>query len=216
MSTSPVVVIIPVKPPSVGKSRLGMSNTRRTALATGFALDTIAAVLATPAVAHALVVTDDFRFASTARDLGSAVIPDGVAGDLNASLVQAALEAARRWPAHRVAALCADVPALTPDDLDAALAAAEGSATAFVRDTAGTGTSLYVATRVDDFEPQFGNQSAELHLRGGAHELMGGLPPCARTSTTPVTSARRWRWASAATPRRRCSRTEHTTNGAHP
>lgn len=86
------------------------------------------------------------------------------------------MEAARRWPAHRVAALCADVPALTPDDLDAALAAAEGSATAFVRDTAGTGTSLYVATRVDDFEPQFGNQSAELHLRGGAHELMGGLP----------------------------------------
>lgn len=176
VSASPVVVIVPVKPPSVGKSRLGLSASRRTALATAFALDTLTAAAATPSVAQVLVVTDDYRFAARVRELGCAVMPDGVSGDLNASLVQAAREAARRWPGHRIAALCADVPALTADDLGAALAEAEGHGASFVRDAHGTGTSLYVVAQVATFDPRFGVASAVAHLESGATELTGALP----------------------------------------
>ena len=44
-------VILPVKPPSRGKSRLvGIDDDRRAALARAFALDTAEACLATPSV----------------------------------------------------------------------------------------------------------------------------------------------------------------------
>lgn len=179
MRPSSVVVIVPVKPPAIGKSRLVLADERRVALATAFALDTVTAARATPGVVSVLVVTDDFRFAAVAREAGCAVIPDGVSGDLNASLIQAAREAARRWPGHRLAALCADVPALRPDDLRTALTEAEGATTAFVRDVAGTGTTLYAAAEVDAFRPRFGPGSARAHVDDGAIEV-GATSPSLR------------------------------------
>ncbi|MFT4265452.1 MAG: 2-phospho-L-lactate guanylyltransferase, partial [Nocardioides sp.] len=96
------VVILPVKPPARGKSRLvGVSETVRRRLAESFALDTAAACLATPVVGAVLAVTDDADFSRELIALGCAAIPDGVSDDLNGSLVQAAREAARRWPALR-------------------------------------------------------------------------------------------------------------------
>lgn len=169
------VVLIPVKPPQVGKSRLGdLPDQQRVALATAFALDAIAAVRSASRVAAVLVVTDDFRFAALAREAGCTVIPDGVSGDLNASLTQAALEADRLWPGSAIAALCADLPSLQGSDLDAALTAAPAG-TAFVRDAGGTGTVLYHASRADDFAPRFGLDSAQRHLDGGAEEIVGTL-----------------------------------------
>lgn len=169
------VVLIPVKPPQVGKSRLGdLPDQQRVALATAFALDAIAAARSADHVAAVLVVTDDFTFAARAREAGCAVMPDGVSGNLNASLAQAALEAERRWPGSPVAALCADLPSLQGSDLDAALAAAP-LGTGFVRDAAGTGTVLYLASRAAEFDPRFGVDSAQRHLDGGAQEIEGAL-----------------------------------------
>lgn len=170
------VVIIPVKPPAVGKSRLAMSDDRRSALATSFALDTIDAAVAADQVIGVLVVTDDHRFALRAQSRGCDVIPDGVSGDLNASLVQAAHEAQRRWPGTRIAVLCADVPALTPAELDEALLGMSPGSTAFVRDADGSGTTLYAAPDVAAFEPAFGRGSAQAHLDSGAAEVLGALP----------------------------------------
>ncbi len=175
VSMSRVVVIIPVKPPAVGKSRLDLAAPRRIALATAFARDTLEAALRAETVEQVLVVTDDFRFAALAQESGCAVIPDGVTGDLNASLVQAAHEAARRWPGLRIAALCADVPALQAEDLDTALTEANDHRSSFVRDAHGTGTSLYVAAEVELFAPRFGVGSAAAHRDGGASELGGDL-----------------------------------------
>ena len=132
MSTSPdaavrFAVLVPVKPPALGKSRLaGLPDEQRTALATAFARDTVAAALAASRVAEVMVVTDDAAFAALAAADGCATLPDGVTGDLNASLVQAALEAGRRWPSYAVAAVCADLPALRAEDLDTALADGAG------------------------------------------------------------------------------------------
>jgi len=171
----PFVVLVPVKPPARGKSRLaGLPDDLRAALATAFARDTIAAAQAAEAVAEVMVVTDDHTFAAAVRETGCAVLPDGVTGSLNGSLVQAAAEAQRRWPSYAVAALCADLPALVPEELTQALGAV-GTTPAFVADHAGTGTTLYAVPPGQAFEPRFGRGSAQAHREAGATALPGGL-----------------------------------------
>lgn len=168
------VVLIPVKPPGIGKTRLvGVPVEQRVALATAFAIDTVNACLATPGVAHVLVTTDDARFASSLTALGADACPDGGHG-LNQALVQAAAEGARRWPDLRPVALCADLPALRPSDLATALESAAGR-TSYVADAAGTGTTLYAAS-YDDFDPRFGVDSAAAHRAAGAEPVAGALP----------------------------------------
>lgn len=172
-------VILPVKPPNRGKSRLvGIADDLRAGLARAFALDTAEACLATPSVGAVLAVTDDVRFAAELGALGCDAIPDGVSGDLNGTLHQAAAEVVRRWPALVPVALCGDLPALRPADLESALtyAAARGpGAAAYVVDAAGSGTTLYTAT-YDAFVPAFGVDSARLHREGGGAPLPGALP----------------------------------------
>ena len=171
------VALVPIKPLTRGKSRLaGVPSGQRTALARAFALDTIEACLAAESVDGVIAVTDDFRFAAelSAEFPACVVLPDGVSGDLNASLVQAAHEAVRRWPAHAVAAVCADLPALRASELSAALDSVEG--VGFAPDAQGTGTTVYAARSITAFAPAFGPGSAEAHERGGATRLVGDWP----------------------------------------
>lgn len=172
-------VLLPVKPPQRGKSRLvGMEESHRTALARAFALDTAEACLATSAVGGVLAVTDDVRFSFELGALGCDAIPDGVSGDLNGTLRQAAAEVVRRWPGLVPVALCGDLPALRPADLDAALgvvAARDPGVASYVVDAAGTGTTLYTAA-YERFAPVFGVDSARLHGASGALAVPGDLP----------------------------------------
>lgn len=169
------VVVVPVKPLSRGKSRLvGIDPAQRQALAEAFVRDTVAAARATPGVRSVVVATDD---APLARSLGRddcLVLPDGVAGDLNGSLVQAAAEVRRRWPEARPVALCSDLPALRSEDLAEVLAAITVRAPrlpAFVPDAAGRGTTLYSAPPAQ-FAPRFGGPSRQAHLDDGAVEIV--------------------------------------------
>jgi len=82
---------------------------------------------------------------------------------LNAALAEGARLARNRWPADGVAALVGDLPALTPDELAIALAAAAEHPTGFVSDAAGTGTTLLTARPTAAFEPRFGPGSAARH-----------------------------------------------------
>jgi 2-phospho-L-lactate guanylyltransferase len=172
---SAFVVLVPVKPPARAKSRLAdLPDDHRAALAIAFARDTVDAALGCPAVAAVMVVTDDHVLAATMQAAGCAVLPDGVTGSLNGSLVQAAAEAQRRWPDAGVAALCADLPTLRTADLAAALDAV-GSTPRFVADHAGTGTTLYAAPPGSAFDPHFGPDSAREHRASGATEVPGEL-----------------------------------------
>jgi 2-phospho-L-lactate guanylyltransferase len=177
MPGSTYVVLLPVKPPARGKSRLDVDPGRRRALAAAFALDTARACLTAARVTAVLAVTDDAHFADDLRATGCETIPDGVSGDLNESLRQAAAEAARRWPAVVPVALCADLPALVPGDLDAVLddVSAAGSPTAFVADHDGIGTTLYTAA-YDGFAPRFGPRSRQAHIDAGAREITLPVP----------------------------------------
>ena len=173
MTDPSYVVLLPVKPPARVKSRLAVDSDRRRALAAAFALDTARACLAADRVGVVLAVTDDARFADELRRAGCETIPDGVADDLNESLRLAAAEARRRWPDAIPAAVCADLPALQPRDLDSALEAAAGTA-AFVADEDEVGTTLYSAP-YDEFDPRFGFASRTAHLDQGAREIEGPL-----------------------------------------
>lgn len=169
------VVLLPVKPPVRGKSRLSdVPPPARRRLAEAFALDTAAACLSAATVGAVLVVTDDAGFSTRLTALGCAAIPDGVSDDLNGTLVQAASEAARRWPGLVPVALTGDLPALRPADLDAALAALPTGRTAYVADADGTGTTLYTAA-TERFAPRFGPGSRAAHELAGAQPIPGEL-----------------------------------------
>lgn len=171
MSEQQYAVLVPVKPPAIGKSRLaGLAPEHRRALAEAFALDTLTAIRAADRVAAVLVVTDDVAFSRAAIGLGCAAIPDGVAADLNGTLRQAAAEARRRWPELAPVAACADLPALRPVDLDAVLDEVATDRACFVPDAAGVGTTLYAASH-EEFDPRFGPDSREAHLDSGAREI---------------------------------------------
>jgi 2-phospho-L-lactate guanylyltransferase len=173
-------VLLPVKPPARGKSRLSeVPDPARRRLAEAFALDTAAACLAASSVGAVLVVTDDAGFSAKLTALGCAAIPDGVADDLNGTLVQAAAEAERRWPGLVPVALLGDLPALRPADLDAALASLPTGRAAYVADADGVGTTLYTAA-IEEFAPHFGEGSREAHDETGAVAVGGELPTLRR------------------------------------
>jgi len=181
-------LLVPVKPASRAKSRLAsLGDDVRRSLVTAFAADTVSAALRTSCVGAVLVVTDDHELAATLRGVGAEVIPDGVADDLNESLVQAGAEAHRRWPELGLAALCADLPALDPVELAQALEEASRHAAAFVADAAGEGTTLVAALSPKDFTPSFGPGSREAHLTHGAHEVVEvDVPTLRRDVDTPA------------------------------
>lgn len=165
-------VLVPVKPPAVAKSRLAdLGDYARRRLVVAFAVDTVVAALESPLVDVVLAVTDDHELARVLADQGAHVLPDGAAGDLNASLVQAARELARRWPDLAVAALCADLPALRPTELTAALEMAPQQAAAYVADAQGSGTTLLLAPDSERFAPHFGPGSASAHHDAGAVQI---------------------------------------------
>jgi 2-phospho-L-lactate guanylyltransferase len=181
-------VVIPVKPPTYAKSRLsGLGEEVRRSLAVAFALDTVAAALRCARVGTVLVVTDDHRLAVSVRALGAEVIPDGTADDLNASLEQGAAEVHRRDPRLHLAALCADLPALRPDELGRALAHAAPAGLGFVADTARLGTTLVTAPDLAAFRPRFGPGSRVEHLGAGGVEVVAdGLESVRRDVDTPA------------------------------
>lgn len=169
----PFVALVPVKSLSLGKSRLtGISDDRRRELAVAFALDTLAAVLATPTVSEVVVVSSDPDVVAHAQRLGCTVEPD--TGDLNGSLRAAAERLGRTRPGTVPFALCADLPALDPGDLEAALSQVAPGSASFVADHDGVGTTLYAASYAG-FDPRFGPGSCAAHRAAGAVEVVGDL-----------------------------------------
>jgi 2-phospho-L-lactate guanylyltransferase len=161
-------VVIPVKRLPDAKTRLAaLCGEHRAALALAFASDTVAAALASPAVAAVFVVTGDAQVALRLRCLGARIVPDeGVAG------LNGAVEAGRRLaladdPHRRIAALTADLPGLLTRELTQVLASAP-AARAFVADAPGSGTTLLLSDPHGTLRPCFGVNSRYAHEAGGA------------------------------------------------
>ena len=168
-------LVVPVKLLVRAKSRLtGLADERRSQLALAMAADTVAAAIRAVSVAAVLVVTDDPEVSDTARNLGAIVLADVPAAGLNEALQHGATSARGQWPDQGVAGLAGDLPALRPEELTNALAAAARLRVAFVADAAGAGTTLYAAAPGAQFRPRFGSLSRRRHLADGVAEIAAG------------------------------------------
>ena len=157
-------VVIPAKALPAAKSRLAPASNGRPAherLVAAIRTDTIAAAQAAPGVARVLLVADRSDPAADGRT--AVVVLVQRRPGLNAALREGARHAAERWPGDGVAALVGDLPALRPDELAAALAAAAGVPSGYVADADGTGTTLLTAGPGTALRPAFGPGSARRH-----------------------------------------------------
>ncbi|TWD75423.1 2-phospho-L-lactate guanylyltransferase [Kribbella amoyensis] len=171
LQVAPWILVIPVKRTAIAKSRLAAAYPQhRPELARAFAADTTAAALASPLVAAVLVVTDDPVVATDVTAAGAKVLPDVPAAGLNEALEHGAAAAAAEYRGHGVVALSADLPALRPAELTAALAACVADRS-FVVDLPGTGTTLLAARPGVELDPRFGVGSALAHQASGAVPL---------------------------------------------
>ena len=140
-------------------------------------MDTISAASAVSALSAVTVVTPDDDAAAAARRLGARVLvdptPQGHRNPLNNAI--AAAEASVREETPNIVALQGDLPALQPQELAEAIAAAREYRRSFVGDRHGTGTSALFAFGVA-LDPQFGPDSAQRHRHSGAIELTGAWP----------------------------------------
>jgi 2-phospho-L-lactate guanylyltransferase len=175
--------VLPVKRLSAGKSRLrgALPRTAHRDLALAVALDTVAAVAACPLVHRLVVVTDDPLVRAATTTLGAAALPDPPTHTLNTAFTAAAELAS----GGAVVALTADLPALRPEELAAALRAAEAYPRSFVPDAEGTGTTMLAARGVP-LDPHFGLESAAAHAASGAARLAGDWPSLRRDVDTPA------------------------------
>jgi 2-phospho-L-lactate guanylyltransferase len=193
-----------------------LAGDRRRELALALAADTVAAAAGCRSVARVVAVTSDPVATELLAGLGAVVVPDGPADrriargrpdgpdgadpdgtpdesapggaqeGLNAALRHGAAVAVRRWPGTGLAALTADLPALRPAELAAALRAARTVPAAFVPDAAGIGTTLYAVRPGGEFRPRFGGASRARHAASGATELaVGPLAGLRRDVDTP-------------------------------
>lgn len=191
-----VDLVVPVKPLAKAKSRLrgaadgGIGEPRAHArLAMALLRDTVDAVRAARAVRHLLVVSSDPVVAAELGVFGIDVAPDGPVPGLNPAYERGAAILRERDPAAAVGALQADLPALRPEELDDAIAAAlalfaGGARRAFVPDTEGTGTTFLLAAPLEPLAPRFGEGSAREHQASGALRLAGEWPGLRRDVDT--------------------------------
>ena len=172
-------LVIAVKRLAAAKTRLApvFSAATREAVVLAMMVDTIRAALAVPALQSVTVVTPDQVAADTARQLGAQALtdptPEGHGDPLNNAI--AAAEAVVRESTPNIVALQGDLPALQPQELAEAIAAARSYPRSFVGDRHGTGTSALFDFDVP-LEPRFGPDSARRHQRSGAIELTGAWP----------------------------------------
>ncbi|MEN8650677.1 2-phospho-L-lactate guanylyltransferase [Streptomyces sp. 21So2-11] len=167
-------LIVPLKPLLLAKSRLTPSagDALRPGLALAFALDTVGAALACPAVRDVVVVTDDGPAGAALAALGARITADIPAAGLNAALAYGADTVRAARPAAAVAALNADLPALRPTELRQVLDYAAAFPRAFLADAAGMGTTLLCAAPGVELAPAFGGASRARHSASGAREIL--------------------------------------------
>jgi len=170
-----VDLVVPVKTLDRAKTRLtsatGGDPVSHAALALALAMDTVSAAISTPGVRRVVTITSDPAVAAEMAAMGVESLPEPAEPGLNAALIHGA----RTLRSNRIGALQADLPALRPDELRAALEAA-CNRRAFVPDRQGTGTTLLLAAPGGELDPRFGAGSAGHHRISGAIALYGAWP----------------------------------------
>jgi 2-phospho-L-lactate guanylyltransferase len=190
-----VDLLVPVNALDRAKSRLreALPESRSEAhqrLTLALARDTVRAARAAESVRRIVVTSPDPRVLAAFATDGVRLLPDRPDLGLNAAVLRGVGRRLRGDPGIPAAVLHADLPALRPAELDAALGAAverfgpEHGYCAFCPDAAGTGTTLLVCTGDAALRPRFGPDSAAEHARTGAFRLDGDWPGLRRDVDT--------------------------------
>jgi 2-phospho-L-lactate/phosphoenolpyruvate guanylyltransferase len=170
-------LVVPVKALRDAKSRLrgAVAPDEHTRLVLAVLLDTVTAAAQADGVRRVLVVSSDPTVASTMAANGFECVPEGALPGLNAAYRRGAAVLREADPGGRIGALQADVPALRPDELAAAIKSADGRR-AFCADRQTTGTTLLLSAPGGPLDPRFGRGSALAHALSGAVALTDSWP----------------------------------------
>ncbi len=177
------VVLVPVKRFADAKTRLD-PRTDRAALAEALARDTLDAVAACPRVRMVLVMTDDPNLVEDLSLPVAATVRVQRVPGLNNAIADGLRYAQESWPEYGQAVLLGDLPALTPEDLEATLLAAEEFPLGVVPDAVGSGTVMITAQPGLPLLPAFGVGSAKRH-RDLGHKPLRAPETVRRDVDTP-------------------------------
>ncbi|HEY7595175.1 MAG TPA: 2-phospho-L-lactate guanylyltransferase [Actinophytocola sp.] len=161
-------LVVPIKRLDRAKSRLrGAVAAPHADVVLALLVDTVTAAASAAGVRRVLVVCEDTRVPPALRGTGVECVDERGLPGLNAALSFGARVLRERDRRGVVGALQADLPALRPADLAAAIALA-GGRRAFCADRPGTGTTLLLSAAGGSLEPRFGPGSAAAHAASGA------------------------------------------------
>jgi 2-phospho-L-lactate/phosphoenolpyruvate guanylyltransferase len=170
-------LVVPVKALPDAKSRLrgAVRPGEHTRLVLAVLLDTVTAAAESDGVRRVLVVSSDPTVASVLAAEGFECVPEGPSRGLNEALRHGAAILREADPTGQIGALQADLPALRPNELAAAIKTADGRR-AFCADRQTTGTTLLLSAPGAPLDPRFGVGSARAHAASGAMVLTDSWP----------------------------------------
>jgi 2-phospho-L-lactate guanylyltransferase len=199
------VALVPAKPLSLAKTRLGPSlgAAERAAVSRAMFTDVLAALHAAKRIDRVLAVTADAALGAQAHAAGAVFIDEGTPRGLNGA-VALGTEAAMRFGAECVLVVLSDVPLLRAADVDALVDRATRPGIVLVPSKEGTGTNAILRCPGGVIPPCFGGRSLERHVvaaeRAGVActiwrnarlgfdvDLPDDLSACARADATTAT-----------------------------
>jgi len=158
------VALVPAKPLSLAKTRLGaaLGDDDRIAVAYAMFADVLDALLGTATIDRVLVVTADPRLAAHARSAGAGVVDEGAPRGLNAAVALGTAVAGEQG-AQAVVVVLSDVPLVGGADVAELVARTPRPGIAVVPSKEGTGTNAIVHRPPGIVPPCFGGRSLERH-----------------------------------------------------
>ena len=183
--------IVPVKPLQRGKSRLAevLTQEERLDLNRRLLAHTMDTLTAIPDIEHILVVSRDQAALSLAREYGARTVQEHGAPQLNIALARATI-VARTYATRGVLILPADLPLITPEDVQTLLSRAVDPPVVVISpDRHRQGTNALLVCPAGVIEYEFGPGSFERHCASarqvGAHLEICELPSLALDMDLP-------------------------------
>ncbi len=171
--------IVPVKPLNRGKSRLSEIFTpeERMDLNRHLLIHTLLTLKDIPDIEHVLVVSRDMTALSIARKFGAKTVQENGDPDLNIALTRATI-VAKTYSTSGVLIVPADLPLITPEDVEAILSKADEPPVIVVapdRHRSGTNALLIYPAGLINY--QYGKDSFQRHCKL-AHSVGARLEIC--------------------------------------
>ncbi len=159
------VALLPAKPLSQAKTRLGsvLDDRDRMAMAAAMFADVLAALTAATSLDAVVVITADPTLAAHARLSGAGVVDEGAPRGLNGA-VTLGTEAAVRMGAATALVVLSDIPLLSSADVDELVGRAPARGVLVVPCKDGTGTNAILRRPPAVVPPCFGGRSLERHV----------------------------------------------------